>query len=82
MSFESDGGGDGVKGDCWSDIIHVAEKLDVCPSLLATKELIAKLLSGDVCGERAVSIADHLQSNALLDHRLFTSSLLKVKALY
>ena len=69
---------DGLKGDCWSDTVHLAEKLEICPALLATKELITKLLSGEVCGERAVSIADHLQSSALLDHRLFTSSLVKV----
>ena len=62
-------------------MIQLAESLDACPALLATKELITKLLSGKVCGERAVSIADHLQSNALLDHRLFTASLVKVEAL-
>jgi hypothetical protein len=85
LSIESNEGGTaaaaGIKEDCWSDTVHLAEKLDVSPSLLATKELIAKLLCGEVCGEKAVSIADHLQSSALLDHRLFTSSLVKVAAL-
>lgn len=71
---------DGVKGDCWSDTVQLAEELEVCPALLATKEFIAKLLSGEVSGERALSIAGHLQSSSLLDHRLFTSSLVKVAA--
>ena len=71
---------DGVIGDGWAETIQLAEKLDVCPALLATKELIARLVGGEMCAERAVSVAGHLQNKALLDHRLFTSSIVKVEA--
>lgn len=78
MSIESKE--DGIKGDCWTETVELAEKLDVCPALLATKELIARLVSGEMCGEKAVTMVSNLQNKALLDHRLFTSSIVKVEA--
>lgn len=70
----------GVRGECWKDIIQLAsESLDVSPALLATQKLVSEILKErEGNGFDAVRTADYLQSQALLDHRLFISSLLKV----
>ena len=68
-----------VRGEYWRDAIQLAERLDISPSLLATQTLVGKIVGGEGNGIFAVQTADFLQSQGLLEHRLFTSLILKVK---
>ena len=63
----------------WKDLIQLAETIDVSPSLLATQQLVGKIVAGEVSGKFAVDTAKVLQRQGLLEPRLFVSAVLKVK---
>lgn len=69
----------GDHGECWRDTVQLLETLDISPALLATQTLIGKIVSGEESGAFAVRMADYLQSQGLFEHRLFVSSILKVR---
>ena len=70
--------GDAVKESCWSDAIELGQKLGATADLLATHELVNKIVANKGDGEYAVKTAKWLQNQHLLDRRLFVSLLLKV----